>query len=385
MVERASGLTVHNSRFTENHDKHPILGFDQDFDRRTYQALTSQRDFLAPKEFTRRKDQLDLRTGHNLESALGERFNLQISQVVYRIEDSRIISDEHDEPFLDVIKRGQKYREENGSRDLEREQAEVEGFEKVQEILTDPEHQDAKVIIISPKGQADSMYQHNFFDVYEKRGDRIIMSRYASSASYEEFREAAEHLDPFNSIDQNPEDADFIKNPLVTYKNLGEILEFLKLDESAMIQSEYQKLIETVAALRLSYLNALYHQKYEEAEKIFRATLNLADDIILNRDYDYLLRNQILTMVPAALVATYGLRQPRPVLAGCGLQTSFAGQNTREFLSTLFPYSVSSFASFGQNVNEDTSDFPCPRCGHIITYGAGIKECPRCELPATCG
>ncbi|OGD89813.1 hypothetical protein A3D07_03355 [Candidatus Curtissbacteria bacterium RIFCSPHIGHO2_02_FULL_42_15] len=366
-------------------DVKPILGYDQDFDKKAYKTLSLQQDSFVPQEFTRRKNQLDTRTKHNLETALGERFNLQISQVIYRIEDGRIISEEHDEPFTDVIKRGQRHRQENGSGDVEREKAEVEGFEKVQNILTDPQHQDAKVIIISPRGKTDSMYQHNFFDIYQKEGAQITMTRFASTSSIPEFLEAANQLDPFNNLTKNPKDCDFLKNPLSTYKDYEEIIENLNLDENAMTQNDYQKLTETVAALKLSYLNALYHQRYDEAKKIFIATLNLSDDIILNPGYYPDLRNQILAAPPAELIAAYGWRQPRAVLAGCGLQTNFAGQNPGEFLSALFPYSLLNFAPFARTENADTSDFPCPRCGHIITYGAGISKCPSCHLAATCG
>jgi len=389
MAERVSQLTVDSSRFTENevspHHNKPILGYDPRFDQETYQVLSLQKDSLAPKEFTRRKKQLDTRTEHNLETALGERFNLQISQIEYRIEDNRLTSAEHDEPFLDVIKRGQRYRQEHGSDDVEREKAEIEGFEKVQSVLTNPEHQDAKVVIIYPRGKTDSMYQHNFFDVWEKRGDLVIMSRYASSANYEEFRQAAEFLDPFNSLDQNPQDADFIRNPLITYRSQDEILELLKLDSNAMNTQEYENLVETIETLKLSYINALANGDWELAQKIYTATLNLADDVILNPAYNQYLRERILMEAPAALMATYGSHQVRPVLAGCGLQTNFAGQNSGELLSALFPYSVSNFGPLALIENADTGDFPCPRCGHMIIYGAGIKECPSCHLAATCG
>src|SRR3990170_279651 len=79
-----------------------IIGYEPLFDTQAYQALTSQENFLSQQEFTRRKEQLDTRTQHNLETALGERYNLQISQVQYRIKDGQFISEEHDELFLDV-------------------------------------------------------------------------------------------------------------------------------------------------------------------------------------------------------------------------------------------------------------------------------------------
>src|SRR3989344_3637097 len=230
MAERVSQLTVDSSRFTENgvspHHNKPILGYDPRFDQETYQVLSFQKDSLAPKEFTRRKKQLDTRTEHNLETALGERFNLQISQIEYRIEDNRLTSAEHDEPFLDVIKRGQRYRQEHGSDDVAREIAEVEGFERLQQIIAMPDNTVSseanlnkseaddtvsalKAIIISPRGRPNSIYQHNFLDVYEKKGNQVIMTRYTTTASYDQSRQAADKIDPFNNLSANPTDADF--------------------------------------------------------------------------------------------------------------------------------------------------------------------------------
>jgi len=382
MTERISGLQTTDYRLQTNPR---ILGYDPLFDEQAYEGLNSQKDFLSSHESARRRDQLDLRTGHNLETALGERFNQQISQIEYRIEDGQFISAEHDEPFLEVIKRGQKYRQEHGSNDVEREKAEVEGFEKVQKILTGPEYQDAKVIIISPRGKADSMYQHNFFYVYQREGAQITMTRFASTSSLAEFLEAANSLDPSNNLGGNPKDSDFLQNPLITNNNQDEILENLKLDPNAMSAQEYEKLVETVATLKLNYISTLANGDWQLAQKIFTATLNLADDIILNTHYYPDLRNQILALPQTELIASYGLLQPRAVMAGCGLQAGFGGKNSREFLSALYPFSVSSFASFSQTENADISDFPCPRCGHMIIYGSGTKECPGCGLAATCG
>lgn len=357
-----------------------ILGYDQKLDFARYQNLREQRVNLAPQEFTRRKKQLDLGTGHNIETALGERFNLAISRIDYYIEDGQLISPEHDEPFLEVTRRGQKYRQENGSRDINREKAEVEGFAKVQKILTDPTYQDAKIIVISPRGKSDSMYQHNFFDLYQRRGNQVIMYRFASKSSWRQFAQVANGIDPFNALPENPNDADFIANPLITYKDTPEILALANLDKEAMREEEYQKLIETVNALKLNYIATLAMGNFEDAQKIFIATLNFADEIVL-KTKDRIVRNQLLGEKTAAIIAAYSLQQPRPVLAGCGLQQVLISQSPSQFISSLFPYSVSEFANNScPECSQGENHFHCPRCKGQIESGHGITTCPHCGL-----
>ncbi len=383
MAERTTQLTVNRSQFTENQtaNKRPILGYDQFFPVYDYQGLRQEKPTLPTQEFLRRKNQLDQRHGHNLETALGERFNLAISQIEYCLKDGQLVSIEHDEPFLEVIKRGQKYRQENNSNDIERELAEVEGFKKVQKILSNPECQDAKIIIISPRGQKDSMYQHNFFDIYVRQGNKVIMHRFASKSTWQEFLQAANELDPFNNLKSNPQDADFLGNPLITYQSMEQILALLNLDRNTMSPEEYQQLIEIIAKLKLNYINALSSGSFEEAQKIFMATLNFADEIVIKIRNIQPVTNQLLLKAPEAIIATYSLFEPRPVLAGCGLQAVFADRSPARFIATLFPYSLAEFATFGPSEDQyGPLEIHCEGCGTTYnrTPGQLEKSCRFC-------
>lgn len=359
-----------------------LLGYDQQFTVNEYQNLNLEKSSIPKEEFSRRKNQTDKRTKHNLETMLGERFNLLVSKIEFTIENNLLINVEHDEPFLEVIKRGQKYREVNGSQEVKREKAEVEGFKKVQQLLTDPQYEDAKIIVISPKGKNNSMYQHNFFDVYEKQGDKIIMHRYASTSSWTEFHKGADIIDPFNSLSASPIDANFIANPQVTYMDENEILGNLNLDLEAMAEDEYQRLIDSITELKLNYVNALASGDFELAKKIFIATLNYSDEIVLKaKNYDS--RSTLLTQNPIAIISAYGMIQPRTVLAGCGLQEIFANQSAGSFLSNLYPESVANFATCRQ-CNTKNNHFHCPQnkggCGGQIPSGLGYTTCPHCGL-----
>ena len=383
-----------------------ILGYEPLFDIQAYQNLTAIENLLSPQEFSSRKTQLDALTRKNLETMLGERFNVEISRVNYQIRNNQLISPLHNEPFLDVIRRGQSYRQQNGSCETERELAEIESFEIVQHLLlqnpkTRPGLEqdgsslkdlalDRKVVVISPRGNKSSAYQHNFIDVYSRVGDQVTMCRYTSSATYEQFRVAAGQIDAFCQLPPNPIDADFLKTPLVTYKNIEEILDLIPPDEGIITQQELEEINSFCAQIIINYVNNPSYQT-------FNALLNFADHIAKGpKGSDPLLDQPVKPFEIAQVISHFANLPTRQVSAGCGLQSGFMSTATSQLLALrslgeggsmvkFSPFSVSDFAFSSQiNNSEDTSDFPCPRCGYIITYGAGIKKCPGCSLEATC-
>lgn len=363
-------------RTIQRSETRSILGYDQRFDTQAYQTLQAQEILLSSQELRRRKNQLDLRTDHNLETALGERFNVAISQIEYQILDDQLLSPEHDEPFLEVIKRGQRYRQQYHSNDVQRELAEVAGFAEVEHILTSPNFGDAKIIVISPRGKPGSIYQHNFFDVYEKNGATVNMTRYTSAATYEQFRQAAENLDTFNGLPQNPQDADFLQTPLLTYLNSDEILLLLHPDIKTMTKQELQKLQEALTPIKLAYikmLSQLPHDK-ESLAKTLNTFLNFADRIALrgsDPQTDYLIKPFEISKV----INYYGALPVRSVSTGCGIQSGFA------IVSSFSPFSVAEFAKGGcPECGGQTNHFHCPGCNYQIESGRGITTCPRCGL-----
>lgn len=374
------------------------LGYDILFDIADYQNLFREQGGLTPQEFARRKTQLNTLKKHNLESLLGERFNAEVFQVTYHLTNGQLFNTDHDEPFLEIVKRGQKYREVAGSKEVEREKAEVTGFEKMSRILLDCQGEslsERKVVIISPEGSEHSIYQHNFYDVYSKSADgQITMSRLTCKFNYQQFRQAAITVDPFADLPQNPTDADFLAIPLITYKSLAEIQEILSPQEETLPLNQCQKLLEVCAPLNTNYLEALaaenvnVNQTSKLCNTILNAILNVADDFILKPA----MRQQLTELIrqPRALLAPaiehYGLRQVRPVVAGCGLQSGFSVSSHLLSLGlTSSPWTV---AEFGLNNNkslgEKTLNCQCPFCRQqveaIITCGKII--CPKCGQSA---
>ena len=90
-----------------------LRGYDVDLDIADFKNSTENRHNL----YQRKK--------HDLETMLGERFDVEISQINYNIEGGKLHSPEFTQPFSDRIKMGIDYRKARNSPDLVREQAEL--------------------------------------------------------------------------------------------------------------------------------------------------------------------------------------------------------------------------------------------------------------------
>ncbi|MEK9147261.1 MAG: hypothetical protein AAB639_03625, partial [Patescibacteria group bacterium] len=337
------------------------LAYNTNLDVRAYQALPDSEELNSLNQLTRL----------NLETSIGERFNVELFQTTYCIEESLIKHPLCKEPFIEIVKRGQKFHQGKGSTDIEREIAEVEGFEKIQAVLTDPDTNQTKVISISPRGRSSSIYQHNFFDVYEKNPNgTITMSRYTSKLSWNEFYQTTQDLDPFNNIPDSPKDADFLANPLITYKSIEKILEIMHPQEQTMTQMAYQKLLEACAPLIIDYLNTLSTNPGELIAQQKYAALCKFADVYTGHDrqiIDFRARLRIIDTVskPQELphLISYLSTQPiRQVATACGLSGNSRGESF-SFTSLFRPFSVTEFGLL-QNSCTDCggaeNHFHCP-------------------------
>lgn len=357
------------------------LAYNTRLDVQAYQALLDLEELNSLNRLTR----------FNVETSIGERFNVELFQTTYHIEGNLIKHPLYKEPFIEIVKRGQRFRQEKGSTDIEREIAEVDAFEKIQRTLTDPDTDQVKVISISPRGTSSSIYQHNFFDVYEKNPNgTITMSRFTSILSWNEFYQAAQNLDPFNNICQNPSDADFLANPLITYKSIDHILEIMHPQEETLNRQEYQKLIEACTPLILNYIRTLAENPDEFlAEKNYNALLKFADvatgfdqQITELRDRQRIIK-AIARPEEFVFIANYLATQTiRRVATACGLSGNSRG-GSFSFTSLFRPFSVVEFGLLQNSCTDcggPENHFHCPGCRGQITSGLGITTCPHCGL-----
>lgn len=374
------------------------LAYNTRLDVATYQNLLGQKRHLDPEQFAQELSRLNRLVSHNIETALGERYNAELFQENYFVRDEQIWSHTFNTPFLDVVKRGQQFRQQKGSREVGRELAEVEGFEKVQQLLTTDYRLPTTVIVISPKGPGGSIYQHNFYDVYQKnQAGEITMTRLTRKFTYEQFYETAKIIDHENSLPQNPKDADFLKNPLKTSHTLDQIKNIFQPQENTMPLPEYKKLLEVCTPLNKYYVNCLIENPNEyEAEKNFRSIVQFAE-IYTGNDIGNFDNATRLTIINSAqkthelpyLIPQLSAPPIRQMATSCGI----FGSPSYTTDSLFRPFSVADFGNRSlNNKSEDKSDFQCPGrkkdgspCTYIVRYGSGTRKCPECGEEAKCG
>jgi len=359
-------------------------------DIQDYRRLHALRETIPEEEFQRRLETQNSLVRRNLETSLGERFNADCLRINYYIGNGQLMHSFYKAPFLKRVELGQRSREQNGSTEVEREFAEVISFEKVQSSMTNPDFDPkAKIIVISPRGQKDTIYNHNFYDIYSKdeNGD-IAMSRFYSKSSYRQFYEAACNIDPFSDLPENPNDADFIARPLITYKSIEEIHQIFNRDEGTMSHQEFLALLKNSSFAISSYIKALAKNPFlsdEEYQGKYNAIPNLSDICAgLNlQNLSRFKREQIIEAIRQpnlreGMLVYLGAQTVRTTSGGCGLSGGYlTSTNNYGFQS------VSEFATGFNSLLEDqygTLEIHCEECGatYMRTPGKLEKSCRHC-------
>lgn len=366
--------------------------YDIGFDLKAYRTLLDSRPWLSSDQFQRQRSQLDQRTHHNLVTALGERFNVAVSQTTYYLEDNRLKHPHHDEPFLEVAKRGQKYRRQFGNpQDYHREQAEITGLERVQQLLaTSDQEPETNILIVSPRGPEGSDYTHNFFDIYQPSTDgQITMTRFATSATYQDFWQLVISQGPNFPRPTKLTDAFFLAHPIVTEKSISEIIDKLPKAQETLNQNDFQTLLEIWAPLITTYLNALIDNPTEYSlGRLYNSLLNYSDHTrtIFKRSDPktaYSKSPNITGVFQLENIISYYASLPvRQVKVGCGIQTGFSLQSIPTIPSFLNfrPFSTAEFANSCTDCGGSQNHFHCPGCNGQIESGRGHTVCPHCGL-----
>lgn len=315
-----------------------------------------------------------------IDTFLGERLNVLLSKNKYEIKNNLMWGEDMDEPFVNVIKRGVEYRQKVGGEervDKKREEAELEGFLKTQEILCNPNTPVGTMTLsISPKGAKDSLYQHNFYDIFtlkEVEGKRFVEARrYSSALSIDEYKDK---LSPLSFVANMRDDADFLKNPIkiynVFFENADQVHSYLHRDHRITELKEFERIIETCELLKQKYiktpdpkiLDAIMNKADEEAglikikkEEFYDAIIGASISLRADQEIDY-----------------YGNHPVREVATGCGSSGSLSGDKKSS------PFSVSDFG-----IGDDkfgSRDFECPECGktNIRPKDELVKNCQHCN------
>lgn len=345
------------------------LAYNTNLDVEAFRVVTKGVKENQPAVQTALENLITL-TKNNVYTSIAERYNAEIHTAQYFLKDGLLTNAAYPEPFIEVMRRGQKFRAEKGSRDLAREHAEVVGFEKVQELFKSGSLGDeANVIIISPRGGKNSTYQHNFFDHYKKQKDgQITMTRLASKSTYADFRQAAAVLDQLNNLPQEPTDTDFLAHPLVTYKTEEEIKQTLNINSETLPNGELEKHKDHLKLQTNHYINTLLlGASPEVVNREYNRILKLAE-VLLGKD-PYLKEEQKIRIIkdPTQINHLSDLTL-RAVAAACGL----SGNNFSR------PFSVADFANASFDIKDQygTLEIRCenPNCRAVYLRNFGRLE-----------
>lgn len=391
-----------------------IMSYNPWHDIQDFLNLRRLNGQIPPQEYAALQTQTINRKRRDLEKTIGERFAVEKSETTYFIENGRLMSPDYARPVIDQYKTGQQALKEMGSVEIDREQAEIEGLEEVEKLFKEGEIKEAEtLVVISAQGPDGSLYEENFFDLYQPKNGQIIMTRYHSTHSYQQFLEAARQLDPtFESPDKEQLDATyFLKRPIKTTLETEKVLEIMALDTETQAESINREIVEAC----MPFINHRIHVLLEDPDNIeanklsLNAIYNKADET--DRKIKMRSRQKVFTKnleeyrhawefaYPQSLKAQvdYWGRQPvKTVNRGCpGGQRGFSvsqPSTLRSLATAMSTRSVVDFSPFAKSdEDEDTSDFACggtredgSACTYTVKYGSGIRKCPECGNEAKC-
>lgn len=227
-----------------------------------------------------------------LETHLKERFNVLLSAVEYEIIDGHLVRPGQSEPFINSIRRGRDILRRFGKtpEDFAREDAEVEEFEKIDPLFSNPQTRTGTMVLAASlngrldadgnlKPESESKYLHNFHDIFtlrEESGKRYVeLRRYSSGLTGREYARRLPGLDPENP----PTSAEFIANPIViesTGISADDIHRMLHKEHEYMTEENFSEIWIAVQPFVLRYL------AHKDARS-FNAVLNFADEVWENK------------------------------------------------------------------------------------------------------
>lgn len=324
----------------------------------------------------------------NQQTNLGERYNAQLFEVNYPAVDGRLVNPFRDEPMLNSLVTGQQQRlSRNLDHDDKRELVEVETFCAVESYFA----QNSGILVVpSPPGGS---FDRNYVDVYsdyEQGGKKFVkMQRFPTDLSAQQHWEVAQKLtsEPLGAQQEHEPDVQIKTLVLEANLTIEQLRALYTPDRNTITVQKYQEITNVTNPQINFYIDSIIAGRpLKEIHQNHNAIIKSAD-IFMGKDTDstyQITRSYLLKESNAAhIAAVLGQQDIIPVKTGCGLQGAPASSIGKIDLiaSNLFLGPQNNLFSTGE---EDKSDFPCPKCGYTITYGAGIKQCPGCGLEATC-
>jgi hypothetical protein len=332
--------------------------FSPEFEQESYDRLWT----MSTEDRAHERDRVDGLTNKNLETLLAERFNVLVSRFTYDFKNGQLWGENMNEPAIESFKRGRDLRKLIGNPvDFPREDAEILGFEKIEQML----REEKDVLSISPRGGADSTYQHNFYDVFRWTKGRVEARRYSSALGISDYQKllGTSH----NSAEE------FLANPIdisSVFKSADQVHAFLHRDHEATSEGVFENyILPGTAAARQQILRAFYDGDESAQEFWLNAYLNAADEI--NEWAKGIKEDDLYVSQPEFSGEDYdrlGNQTVRQVSTGCGSSGGFKKSKNS-------PYSVS---EFGKGEGKWYT-CPNPNCNYEANGPVGNK-CPECGL-----
>lgn len=411
-------ITKRRTDFIEEYRKgfhgSSVLTYEPALDREVYKELRKHR-MLHTDAYQEVLRGLNSYTKFQVETFIGERLNVGLSKFRYDLDFADGVGILHgqgmDEPLLEMIARGRDTRGfVSTDVDIPRQEAEVVQFQKIQEVMGNPQTEvGTTVISFSPPGQEGSSYAHNFYDVFilkeDSQKERYVEARrYASGLSAEQSLQKADTLkDGYTQelTGDMPVDAFLISRPLVLDKDHeffnkpDDIHKFLQGDPKAMSYDDFQKKVlqdSIFSEMVGQYLHVLEDDpgNKEVLNRILNATMNRADEAAgLKEAIAPAIHGRRGGVRGAPLpimvhINNYGKQEVRSASTGCGSSGGF-GQESK-YGSSRMPGNMSPTKSSDVLSGEDKygkRTFECPSCGYTNVRPLN-QLLPECQNPGEC-
>lgn len=369
--------------------KPTVVAYEPQFDRLAYQV----------KEEEDKKD-LDAYTKRNLETHLGERFNVLLSTTRFDVRSGQVFPQNADEPFIQTLARGRDYRRLHGNAvDFAREEAEVLGFAKIEATLLSESAGVGDIdLSISQPGNKGTIYKHNFYDIFtlkqDEKGKFIEGRRYSSGLTIEE---TTKKLKDIGLIDpnSNPTAEKFLANPIridpkmSLLKSADDIHKYLHKDHAYTSKEDFEEASRMIASLIVGYVNSLSENPFDQNDHNLRlnAALNgmdLAIDLVQkNKNAAIFATPQFTEMFKDKnYVYALGAKPVRQVDTGCGSSGGFRVNGTKEMMKS--PFSLAD-KDLQKSSDKQTLCCTCPFCEKQVEaeIGGGTITCPNCKKSAS--
>lgn len=371
--------------------------------RKTYDIEMNMATYGALKEFEHygqayheAKRDLDGQTAFDIETMLGERCNVLLSSYRLYVRDGQAYPEGSSESLLEIVRRGQQYRENNGSNAIDREKAEVAGVEEWYTDLCRDDTPLGEMYVCLSKPQPGTIYIKDFFDAIWKTKDEngaeiIEVKRYGSNLSIKDSVKKAQSLNSEHEFEEESP-AGLLQKPIRVVSSRirtpDDVQSLLHAEHGYTTREDFDKAIDATKPFIHAFLDylATYPDDAEGvAEHLDVATIKFTRELkdiqeekkAQTTGVIYQRKDDNVRFLPIAQQHSYYKKfEVETVMTGCGISGGARVQVTKSGMGSIgesasSPFGVAAFGMKGKTVtiekkSEEDYDFdhiaPCAGC-----------------------